>query len=98
MDPTLREKIEMAIATEISKALDAGTLDENTAEDAGADFYELLESYSDQPIFVEDFATYIRKYPFASVVGDYYAAHVDNRNTEDQINTIRKQLQQFTST
>jgi hypothetical protein len=57
----------------------------------------LLDRYTNETEFIEDFGNYIWKYSFASSVGDYYMAQLKNENAEADIDTIRKQLQTFTT-
>lgn len=98
MDPILREKLEVALETEIDKAVERGDIDEDSGDDASLDFTELLDGYKDPTQFVDDFANFIWKYSFASSVGDYYMAQIKNNNAEADIDAIRKQLQTFSTT
>ncbi len=97
MDPILREKLEVALETEIDKAVESGTISDDTGDDASLDFAEMLERYTNEKEFIEDFGNYIWKYSFASSVGDYYMAQLQNKNAETDIDAIRKQLQTLTT-
>jgi len=98
MDPTLREKLEVALETEIEKAVENGSISDDTGDDANLDFAEMLDRYTNEAEFIEDFGNYIWKYSFASSVGDYYIAQLKNKNAEADIDAIRKQLQTLTTT
>ncbi len=92
MDDILKEKMATAATSEIDKSLQDGKINSDTAEEAGADFYELLESYADDKTFFDDFVTYLRKYPFMENTGDYYSAITKQNNSEAQIDQIRSAL------
>lgn len=97
MDANFRQKLEVALETEIDKAVENGSISEDTGDDASLDFAEMLDRYTNEAEFIEDFGNYIWKYSFASSVGDYYMAQIKNKDAEADIDAIRKQLQTLTT-
>lgn len=96
MDPILREKLEVAMSTEINSAVALSEIDDVEASEASADFLEILDGFQNEREFIEEFAVYISKYPFSSPVGDYYMAQIKEHAKEGDIQAIRDQLQAYT--
>jgi hypothetical protein len=92
MDEQKKQKIATAIVSEIERALESSSITQDTAENAGADFYDLLEECKDEDSFYEGFVRYLQRYPFMNDAGEYYGAIGSQEKDGEQINEVLKNI------